>query len=271
MSEEAETSKMCFVICPIGEEGSEERVRSDKMLKHVIRPVAEAEGYEAVRGDKISVPGDIPTQLVDRLLHAPLVIADLTGRNPNVYYELGLRHAARKPVLLIQQAQDPAPAAFDVASIRVITVDLQELDSVEACKAELRRHIRAVKQNPDDVQSPVSSAVNLSALQSGGALEKSTAEIINILQEVRGVVGEIAAQVRPATGPWFSRPSVNLEVLREALEEASQRRTTTISPELLQALGDGLRSLTPSVDRGPTGPTGLVAPGGMTVNGPEQP
>lgn len=87
--------KVCFVIAPIGEEESETRKRSDQVLKHIITAPVEGLGYEVIRADKISEPGIITSQIIEYIVDADLVVADLTERNPNVFYELALRHATR--------------------------------------------------------------------------------------------------------------------------------------------------------------------------------
>src|SRR5688572_13315379 len=90
-------TKSCFVISPIGEVGSEVRARADQILKYVIQPAVKVFGYVAIRADAMPEPGLITTQIIDRIINDDLVVADLTGKNPNVYYELALRHAIRKP------------------------------------------------------------------------------------------------------------------------------------------------------------------------------
>ena len=96
--------KKCFVITPIGEDGSETRRRADQILRHVIAPAAEACGFETVRADQIAEPGLITTQIIQHIIDDPLVIADLTGSNPNVFYELAVRHAIR-PLLFMNTVQ----------------------------------------------------------------------------------------------------------------------------------------------------------------------
>jgi len=184
-----EKEKSCFVIAPIGDEGSDIRRRSDQVLKHIVGPAAKDCGYETMRADKISEPGIITSQVIQHLLDDALVIADLTGRKPNVFYELAIRHAVRKPVVQIIHAGESIP--FDVAASRTIHVDHHDLDSVARCREELTQQIRSVEKDPSQVDTPISVAVDLQSLrQSDNPLEKSNAEIISMLQELRAMVGE---------------------------------------------------------------------------------
>ena len=76
--------RTCFVISPIGAEGSDVRGRADVILKHIVRPSAEAAGFRAERADEIAEPGMISRQIVRRLLEADAIVADMTGLNANV-------------------------------------------------------------------------------------------------------------------------------------------------------------------------------------------
>jgi hypothetical protein len=135
--------KTCFVIAPIGEEGSEIRKRSDQIFKHVVTPAAAKCDYDPLRADQISEPGMITSQVIQHIVNDPLVIADLSGRNPNVFYELALRHALRKPLVQIIKSGEEVP--FDVAGTRTIPVDRHYLDSVETAKEEIVKQIKAIE------------------------------------------------------------------------------------------------------------------------------
>ena len=154
----AETKeKICFVIAPIGEAGSNIRERSDQVLKHIIRPAVESCGYKAVRANEIPKPGMITNQIIRHVVEDPLVIADLTGQNANVFYELAIRHAIRKPIIqIINQVED---IPFDVGSMRTISVDHQNLDSVEEAKAEIKRQIQSLEEDSSNLENPISVAL----------------------------------------------------------------------------------------------------------------
>lgn len=183
--------RICFVIAPIGEEGTEIRRRSDQVLKHIITPAAKECGYRTIRADTISEPGMITSQVIQHLVEDPLVIADLTGRNPNVFYELAVRHAVRKPCVQIIQVGEPIP--FDVSQSRTIQVDHHDLDSVSRCIEELVKQIKAVERDASDIDTPITVAIDLQSLrQSENPLEKSSAEIISMLQDLNSKFSEFS-------------------------------------------------------------------------------
>lgn len=112
----------CFVICPIGDKDADgdtpERVvweNSWEVFEEVILPACEAFGIEPLRADQISEAGEIPEQVCRHLREDNIVIADLTGGNPNVMYELGLRHTTGKVTI---QIGEKGKLPFDVAAIR---------------------------------------------------------------------------------------------------------------------------------------------------------
>ena len=179
------TPKTCFFIAPIGVEGSDTRVRSDNILKFIIVPTVSACGYTAIRADEIFEPGIIPTQIFQHILEDDLVIADLTNGNPNVYYELALRHAIRKPWIQISQSEFTLP--FDIAHARTILF-LETEEGVDKFKQELAKQIKSIEQNPGrPFDSPISTAIDILQLRkSGNLVEERIAEILSMLQDLRG-------------------------------------------------------------------------------------
>jgi hypothetical protein len=84
-----------------------------------IRQTVEEMGLQAVRGDETLVSGNILSHVLQVMVTSRLVIANITGRNPNVFYELGIAHALGKSVLIISETAEDIP--FDIRSIRVLT------------------------------------------------------------------------------------------------------------------------------------------------------
>jgi len=208
-SETIGQNKPCFVIAPIGDEDSETRKRSDQILKHVIKPAADSCGYVATRADEIEQPGIITSQVVQRVVEDPLVIADLTGKNPNVFYELAKRHAIRKP--LVQMIQKGEQIPFDVAGLRTIYVDHQDLDSVEIAKDEIISQIGALESNPADMETPISVSLELQILrQSENPEDRGIGVIISEMSNLRRSVSSVHEMVEHIFRSYSARDN-NIE------------------------------------------------------------
>ncbi len=143
--------KICFVISPIGSEDSATRKRSDSVLRNIIEPVLNE--YEVVRSDKISTIGNITNQIINYLITADLVIADLSTLNPNVFYELAIRHTTGRPYIQLIQQGEKLP--FDICTIRTIVISPTDVDSVRMAQSQLRKAINAIKYN-EIADSPMS-------------------------------------------------------------------------------------------------------------------
>lgn len=158
-AEHAEFSTTCFYITPIGEDGSEQRKHSDLFLGSIVEPALEHLGLKVVRADAIDKPGTITKQIMEYLLRSRLVIADLSFHNPNVFYELAIRHAARLPVVQLIRAADRIP--FDLNQIRTIKIDTSDIyalvPKIDTYRAEIGNQVRRALEDPDSVDNPVTT------------------------------------------------------------------------------------------------------------------
>lgn len=147
-----------FYITPIGEIGSEQRDHSDLFLGSIVEPALETLKLKVIRADQIDRPGVITKQVIEYLFKSRLVIADLSYHNPNVFYELAIRHMLRKPVVKLMRSIDRIP--FDVNQVRTITVDTSSIykmvPQLEAYRSQLAAQVRQALDNPESVDSPIS-------------------------------------------------------------------------------------------------------------------
>lgn len=136
----------CFVITPIGDEGSPERKHADAMLRHLISPVLKEHNLTAIRADQIAKPGHITKQTVEHIAFCRVCITDLSFGNQNAHYELGVRHAFNLASVQIIRKGDKIP--FDVQQGRTIIIDTSDpytiMDRIAAAKAELSEHVKAI-------------------------------------------------------------------------------------------------------------------------------
>ncbi len=110
---------LCFVLMPFGvkREGAGRMIDFDAVYSRVIAPGVAAAGMEVIRADQEEIGGSIHKPMFERLMFCDYAVADITGANPNVYYELGIRHALRpRSTVLIFAEGTLLP--FDIASQR---------------------------------------------------------------------------------------------------------------------------------------------------------
>ena len=141
----------CFYITPIGTEGSEERKHSDLFLSSLVEPAVSELNLRVVRADKIGQQGLITAQIIDHVKNSKLVIIDLSFLNPNVFYEMALRHSCRMPVVHIIRKADPIP--FDVSQSRCIVIDNTDIYSfvpkIQTYQAEIATQARKAIEDPE--------------------------------------------------------------------------------------------------------------------------
>ena len=117
MPEQRTDKKRCFIITPIGNDNDSIRRHIDGIIDAAIKPALEPD-YEVVAAHKITETGTITKQIIKEIYQDELAIANLTGNNPNVMYELAIRYCLGKPVLTIAEKGTNLP--FDVMPERTI-------------------------------------------------------------------------------------------------------------------------------------------------------
>ena len=113
---------LCFVLMPFGKKQAASGlvIDFDTVYQHLIAPAISLAEMEPLRADEEKAGGIIQKPLFERLILCEYAVADLTTANPNVFYELGIRHAVRQwsTVLLYSKASSQLP--FDVAPLRAL-------------------------------------------------------------------------------------------------------------------------------------------------------
>jgi len=149
--------KVCFVISTIKEEGDEQRKHADMIFHQYVVRALEGTDLKAVRADKIGDPGMISKQIIEYILKAKLVVADLSFHNPNVFYELALRHVTGKPTVHMTRTQDKPP--FDVGNFRAITIDTTSVETavmqLDTLRAEIATAITKALANGESRDNPI--------------------------------------------------------------------------------------------------------------------
>lgn len=152
------TKPLCFVLMPFGTKRSTagHNINFDRVYSDVIEPAVEDAGLAPLRADQEELGGVIHKAMFERLLLCPYSVADLSAANANVYYELGIRHAARpRSTVLIHCNSERLP--FDVAPDRSLpySVDINGIPDIQ--DGPLNKLSRALTSvvGRDDTDSPI--------------------------------------------------------------------------------------------------------------------
>lgn len=178
--------KKCFVICPIGSEGSEIRKQADDSLKYIIEPACE--GYEVVRADKISDSGMITQSIIEHLLTDDIAIVDLTGHNPNVFYELAIRHSFGLPAIQITR-DSLSSIPFDVHNVRTIQYDLSA-SGADKAKQAIKNMIESIEKG-STTTNPVTAVSGLLNMTANSPSEREDA-LSELLLKVNAIPDNLA-------------------------------------------------------------------------------
>jgi hypothetical protein len=130
----------CFVLMPFGD-------WYDRYFKDIYIPATKEAGFEPVRADGLFSTGSVMEQIWEQIRKAKVLLADLTGKNANVFYELGLAHAESKPVVLVTGNLDDVP--FDLRHLRVVVYDQREPNWGEKLREGIAAYLKAAKAEPD--------------------------------------------------------------------------------------------------------------------------
>src|SRR5436190_11073356 len=156
--------QIAFVVMPFSrkptartEPDVPSEVDFDALWERVHQPVLEQLGYQAVRADR-DIGALIIAEMIQRLAIADLVVADITLSNANVYYEVGVRHAARKQGCVLVSA-DWSRTPFDLDQMRQLRFPLADGEVGVEAATRAREALAAGLQSLVDGISPVFEAV----------------------------------------------------------------------------------------------------------------
>lgn len=157
-SNQADYETTAFYVSPIGDPDSDIRKHADLFSSSIVEPALEQSKLRLIRADQIESPGVITRQILDYIIHSRLVIADLSFHNPNVFYELAIRHLMRKPTVQIMRSKDKVP--FDINQSRTIMIDDTDIYSlvprIPVYISTISTQVRQALENPDSVDNPIS-------------------------------------------------------------------------------------------------------------------
>jgi hypothetical protein len=198
--EPKETNKQdtCFIIMPFGE-------WFDTYYESIYLPAIEATGLIARRADNLYRPSAIINDIWALTSEAKLILADLSEKNANVFYELGMAHALAKPAILVTESMEDVP--FDLRSLRVIVYEKNRPDWGDALREKIQLAIKEVLVSPLEAVLPTFIKVKESSSQP--TVSKVDKELISLRQDV----DRLSRELRLATSasvPYLTNSARNI-------------------------------------------------------------
>ncbi len=237
---ENEKQKECFIIMPISDVEGYPKGHFGHVYENIIYPSCEMAGYRAVRADEVKATNLIHLDILKNLIDAPIAICDLSSRNPNVLFELGIRQAFDKPVVLIQEAG--TPKIFDIAPLRYLEYSKEmKYHDVLQIQKELKDAIEATAA-ADGETGNVNSIVKLLALSNpamipdlkGNKEELAFGMLQAEMREVRKLM-EMAFHERGRPHRRNSISAIEVERISNSLEKIQTTKRMPM-PERIEQL-----------------------------------
>lgn len=161
----------CFVIMPISDQNGYEKDHFQLVYEDIIKPAVESAGMFPVRADETKGTNLIQLDILQKVIKLPIAICDISSKNPNVFYELGMRQAFDMPTVLIKDTKTDAP--FDISALRYCDYSAnmkhREVKSAVSRLAEMLKETYDNRSN----KSEINSLVRLLELSSPAELPSS--------------------------------------------------------------------------------------------------
>lgn len=202
----------CFVIMPISDPDGYAPGHFKRVFEDIFKPACEKAGFAAVLASQVRQTNLIHLDILQKLLEAPMALCDLSSRNPNVLFELGLRQAFDKPVALVRE--EGTLDIFDIAPLRYtpyrrariyneVLEDQESIthaikDTYEACQRNegVNSIVRLLSLRPATLED-IRGAEKESAL-----LQVIMAELSNLRSDVREIKHGRASGLLPRSAPF---------------------------------------------------------------------
>lgn len=177
----------CFVIMPISDQGDYPEGHFTRVYEQIIKPAIEESGYSAYRVDDNKISDSIIGNIFEAIQECPMAVCDLSNRNPNVLYELGLRQAYDKPVVLIQDER--TERIFDISGINTVSYNSNRLyENVLDAREKIKEAIVATKEGKRQTMVKVvqakSAQISIEPLSNEAVFQVAIAEIKDQLDKI---------------------------------------------------------------------------------------
>ncbi len=218
MSENKYAGKKCFVIMPFGKkkdvDGSE--IDFNHVYQNLIKEAVEALGMECERCDEIIDTGSIHSKMFRGIFEADVAVVDITSLNPNVFYELGVRHALNKHVTLVIRRNVPQPPPFNINGLNVVSYEIDTEEKLEASRKVIREYVQTA-MGKLSVDSLVHQALdNLKVERKPRPIDKKEVYLYPLVNAPGKEIGIITGDIQNIKNVdvWVNSENTNMKMAR---------------------------------------------------------
>ena len=192
-----EQKKKCFVITPIGSDNTETRRAADGLISAVIKPTLNDLRFETHVAHEISTPGSITKQVIEHILEDDLVVANLSELNPNVMYELAVRHCVGLPVVVLADIGTKLP--FDISDERTIFFR-NDMHGAVDLKPRLTAAIESALSE-DEPDNPVFRVSQAKVMREASSDDDTQTFLLKKLDYIEASINELRQRAAPSDQP----------------------------------------------------------------------
>lgn len=166
----ADSMPICFVLMPIADSVDYDPGHFGRVYEHLLKPAILEAGYMPVRADDTVKTDYIVVGIIQKIVESAMVVCDFSSRNPNVMYELGIRHAFNKPVVLVKDRK--TEKIFDIQGLRYAEYD--ETLRIDAVNKDISKITSAITETATGGSEAMNSIVQLAGIKTAEAPKSQT-------------------------------------------------------------------------------------------------
>lgn len=227
-------NNLCFVMAPMDHHASDERSLNDAILDQIIKPAMKLVGYNAMRADELNLSGQITPQVIQAIYNAPMAIADLRGYNPNVLYELSVRHASKKSCIQLKAEGEKLP--FNIDNVGTISYDPTDKTTWARALLQVQGQAESLK-NQENMRTPFPD--NLKLMDDKFDYHSGGSELSSLIKTINELVSEFTTLQNKLSEPEAILPrSYIRSMLKTGFDEIKLRELRNEVWDLASALSN---------------------------------
>ena len=199
-----EKKPVCFVLMPIADVPGYDGGHFGRVYEHLLKPAIIAAGYTPVRADDAVKTDYIVVGIIQKIVESEMVLCDFSARNPNVMYELGIRHAFNKPVVLVKDRK--TEKIFDIQGLRYAEYD--ETLRIDAVNKDVVKIAAAISETAKSSDKDLNSIVQLAGIKTaevpaGQTISPDTKILLSALGSLEHRIQAIEGRRAPSSPVYF--------------------------------------------------------------------